>query len=70
MSKLNERPFEQLDYIGVSYGLTAPLLKYVTNVYLYDFLLLGFGKEPDLYRYTCVRLQLVYDRVNTYLLLV
>ncbi|XP_075234624.1 RNA cytidine acetyltransferase l(1)G0020 [Lycorma delicatula] len=26
--KLNERPAEYLDYIGVSYGLTAPLLKF------------------------------------------
>ena len=27
--KLSERPAEQLDYLGVSYGLTAQLLRYV-----------------------------------------
>lgn len=27
--KLNERPAERLDYLGVSYGLTPRLLKYV-----------------------------------------
>ena len=27
--KLSERPAEKLDYLGVSYGLTAQLLKYV-----------------------------------------
>lgn len=26
--KLSERPAEQLDYLGVSYGLTAQLLRY------------------------------------------
>lgn len=27
--KLGERPAEQLDYLGVSYGLTSQLLRYV-----------------------------------------
>lgn len=27
--KLSERPAEQLDYLGVSYGLTVQLLRYV-----------------------------------------
>lgn len=27
--KLSERPAEQLDYLGVSYGLTAQLLRYI-----------------------------------------
>lgn len=27
--KLNERKAERLDYLGVSYGLTSQLLKYV-----------------------------------------
>ena len=29
--KLSERPAEDLDYLGVSYGLTAQLLKYGTT---------------------------------------
>ena len=27
--KLSERPAEKLDYLGVSYGLTAQLLRYI-----------------------------------------
>ena len=27
LTKLSERPAEQLDYLGVSFGLTRPLLK-------------------------------------------
>ena len=30
--KLSERPAEKLDYLGVSYGLTAQLLRYMEIV--------------------------------------
>lgn len=33
--KLNERRAENLDYLGVSYGLTADLLRYVSNLKTY-----------------------------------
>ena len=41
--KLSERPAEQLDYLGVSYGLTGQLLRY-TNVHsmcLWDYSKVG-----------------------------
>lgn len=44
--KLNERPAERLDYLGVSYGLTPRLLKYVPVLCTVLWLPLQLGSVP------------------------
>ena len=55
LTKLSERPPESLDYIGVSYGLTASLYKLVTCCEINSALMYscqtGFGPELDSYPY-------------------